>query len=39
MIVQVFIPTRELVIRTGTQTNEVNVEIETESVAPEAKWS
>ena len=34
MIVQVFIPTRELVIRTGTQTNEVNVEIETEPVAP-----
>ena len=37
MIAQVFIPTGKLVMRTGTQSNEVNIEIETEPVAPEAK--
>ena len=34
MIAQVFIPTGKLVMRTGTQSNEVNIEIETEPVAP-----
>ena len=39
MIAQVFIPTGEHVMRTGTQKNEVNVENETETVAREAKSS
>ena len=36
MIAQIFIPTAELVIRIGTQTNEANAEIETQPVTVEA---
>ena len=39
VIAQVFIPTAELVIPTGTQTNEANVEIETQLVTAETKIS
>ena len=37
MIVQIFIPTTELVIPTGTQTTEANAEIETQPVSIETK--
>ena len=37
MIPQIFIPTAELVIPTGTQTNEVNAETKTQLVIVEAK--
>ena len=37
MITQIFIPTAELVIPTGTQNNEANAEIETQPVIVEAK--
>ena len=39
MIAQIFIPAAELVIPTGTQTNEVNAEIETKPVTVEIKIS
>ena len=39
MISQIFIPTAELVIPTGTQTNEANAEIETQPVTVETKIS
>ena len=39
MIVQIFIPNKELVIPTGTQTNEANAEIETQTVTVEARRS
>ena len=39
MIAQNFNPTAGLVILTGTQTNEVNAEIETQPVTVEAKIS
>ena len=39
MIAQVFNPTVELVIPTGTQTNEVYAEIETQPVTVETKIS
>ena len=37
MIVQNFIPTEELVIPTGTQTNKANAKIETQPVTVETK--
>ena len=37
VIVQIFIPTTELVIPTGTQTTEANAEIETQPVSIETK--
>ena len=36
---QIFIPTAELAVVTGTETNEANVETETQSVIVEAKIS
>ena len=39
MIAQIFNPTTELVISTGTKTNEANAEIETQPVTVEAKMS
>ena len=36
-MVQIFIPTEEVVILTGTQTNEANAEIETQQVTVESK--
>ena len=39
MIAQFFISTAELVIPTGTQTNEANAEIETQPVTVEDKIS
>ena len=39
VIAQSFIPTAELVIPTGTQTNEANAEIETQPVTVETKIS
>ena len=39
MIAQMFNPTTELVILTGTQTNEANAEIETQPVTVETKIS
>ena len=39
VIAQIFTSTAELVIPTGTQTNEVNAEIETEPAIFEAKIS
>ena len=39
MIGQMFIPTAELVIPTGTQTNEANVEIDTQPGIVETKIS
>ena len=39
MIPQVLIPTAELVIPTGTKTNEANAEIETQPVIVETKIS
>ena len=39
MIAQIFIPTAELVIQTGTQTNEANAQIETETVTVKTKIS
>ena len=39
VIAQIFIPTAELVIPTGTQNNEANAEIETQTVTVEAKIS
>ena len=39
MIAQTFVPTVELVIPTGTQTNEANAKIETEPVTVETKIS
>ena len=39
MVAQIFIPTAELVIPTGTQTNEVSAEIETQPVIVETKIS
>ena len=39
MIAQMFIPTAELVIPTGTQTNEANAEIETQSTTVEDRIS
>ena len=39
MIAQMFNPTAKLVITTGTQTNEINAEIETLPVIVEAKLS
>ena len=37
MTAQIFIPTAEFVIPTGTQTNEVNTEINTQPVTAESK--
>ena len=37
MIAQIFIPTTELVIPTGTQTNEANLEIESQLIIAKAK--
>ena len=37
VIVQIFIPTVEFVIPTGTQTNEANAEIQTQPVTVETK--
>ena len=39
VIVQIFIPTAELVIPTGTETNKANTEIETQPVIVETKIS
>ena len=39
MIAQIFIHTAELVIPTGTQTNDANAEIETQPVTVETKIS
>ena len=39
VIAQIFIPTAELAIPTGTQTNEANPEIQTQLVIVEAKIS
>ena len=39
VIAHSFIPTAELVIPTGTQTNEANAEIETQPVTVETKIS
>ena len=39
VIAQIFIPTVELVIPTGAQTNEVNAEIEPQPVTVETKIS
>ena len=39
MTIQIFIPTAELVIPTGTQTNKANAEIETKPVTFETKIS
>ena len=39
VISKIFIPTAELVIPTGTETNEANSEIETQSVIVQAKIS
>ena len=39
MIAQIFNPTLELIVPTGTQTNKENVEIETKAVIVEAKIS
>ena len=39
VIVQIFIPTAELVILTGIATNEANAEIETQPVTVEGKIS
>ena len=39
MVAQIFIPTAELVIPTGTQTNEANAGIETQQVTVETKIS
>ena len=39
VIAQSFIPTAELVIPTGTQTNEANAEIKTQPVTVETKIS
>ena len=36
---QIFVPTAELVIPTGTQTNEANAEIETQQIIVETKIS
>ena len=36
-IAQIFIPTADLVVPTGTQTNDVNTEIEIQPVTVEAK--
>ena len=37
VVAQIFIPTAELVISTGTQTNEANAEIEAQPVTVETK--
>ena len=37
VVAQIFIPTAELVIPTGTQTNEANAEIEAQPVTVETK--
>ena len=37
MIAQIFIPTVELAIPTGTSTNEAKAEIETQSLIPKTK--
>ena len=37
MVAQMFNPTAELIIPTGTQTNEANAEIETQPVTAETK--
>ena len=39
MTAQIFIPTTELVIPTGTQTNEANAEIETQPVTVKERIS
>ena len=39
MIVQIFIPIAELLIPTGTQTNEANAEIKTQPVTVQDKIS
>ena len=39
VIAQIFIPTAELLIPTGTQTNEANAEIETQPVTTETEIS
>ena len=39
VIAQIYIPTEELVVPTGTQTNEANAEIEKQPVAVETKIS
>ena len=39
MIAQVFVPTAEFIIPTGTQTNQANAEIETQPVFVEVKIS
>ena len=39
VIAQIFIPTGELVIPTGTQTNEANTRIETQPITVEANLS
>ena len=39
VIEQIFIPTAELILPTGTQTTEANVEIETQPVTVETKIS